>query len=80
MVEYVDGVDLSLSQGAVQIRNMQEQYVIPRPNEPFFIHVAVENLGSSNSGSASLILEQRTSQGWTIIDERSIVNVFGSGL
>ncbi|MED5485033.1 MAG: hypothetical protein VYE59_00295, partial [Candidatus Thermoplasmatota archaeon] len=80
VVEYTDGVDLSLSQGAVQIRNIQEQYVIPRPNEPFFVHVAVENIGSSNSGSASLILEQKTSQGWTIIDEKSIVNVFGSGL
>ncbi|MBK00792.1 MAG: hypothetical protein CMB48_07610 [Euryarchaeota archaeon] len=80
VVEYVEGVDLSLSQGAVQIRNIQEQYVIPRPNEPFLIHVAVQNLGMSNSGSASLILEQRTSQGWTVVDETSIVNVFGSGL
>ena len=80
VVEYVDGVDLSLSQGAVQIRNIQEQYVIPRPNEPFYIHVAVQNIGTSNSGSAALVLEQRTSQGWIIIDEKSIVNVFGSGL
>jgi len=79
IVERESGVDLALGSGAVLIRNVQEQFIVPRPFETFYIHVIVENLGTENSGAANLSLEMRTSEGWALVGEQGIVNVLAGG-